>query len=165
MAHRAAGSGRPLSAGPPPVPRVATARDIPALFSVRTSVRENHLDLAQLAERGVTPRSVAGMLSGGDARTWVVEEDGAVVAFSMADARTGTLFALFVRPEFEGRGHGRALLAAAERWLFEAGWETIWLQTGRDPDIRAHGFYRAAGWTLVGDADHEDVRYEKLRPG
>ena len=143
--------------------RAATAADIPALFDVRTSVRENHLDLARLAERGVTPTSIAAMLAGGDCRAWVAEERGAVVAFSMADARQGTVFALFVRPEAEGRGHGRALLRAAEDWLFAAGWETIWLQTGKEPHIRAHRVYRAAGWELVGPADHEDVRYEKRR--
>ena len=142
---------------------MATVADIPALFTVRTSVRENHLDLAQLAERGVTPGSMRAMITGGDARAWVVEEDAEVVAFSMADARTGTVFALFVRPGAQGRGNGRALLDAAERWLFDAGWETIWLQTGRDPHIRAHRLYRAAGWTLVGEAEHEDVRYEKQR--
>lgn len=65
-----------------------------------------------------------------------------VAGFSMADARTGTLFGLFVRPACEGRGHGRALLEAAERWLFDAG---------------------AAGWTLAGEADLDDVRYEKTR--
>ena len=162
MARRATEHGQPLSAQP--VPRVATARDIPALFAVRTSVRENHLDLAQLADRGVTPRTIADMIASGDARAWVIEEHGAVVAFAMADARTGTVFALFVRPEAEGRGNGRALLAVAEEWLFDAGWETIWLQTGRDPHIRAHRLYRAAGWQLVGEADHDDVRYEKQRP-
>lgn len=144
--------------------RTATRADIPALFDVRTSVRENHLDLARLAERGVTPRSIAGMLASGDARAWVVEDAGRIVGFSMADARTGTVFALFVRPDAEGRGVGHALLGAAERWLFDAGWETIWLQTGEDPRIRAHGFYRAHGWRQVGPADHGDVRYEKGRP-
>jgi GNAT superfamily N-acetyltransferase len=145
--------------------RDATTADIPALFAVRTSVRENHLDLAQLAARGVTPWSIAAMLADGAARAWVVEEHGEVVAFSMADARVGTVFALFVRPEAEGRGFGRALLGAAEAWLFGAGCETIWLQTGREPHLRAHRLYRAAGWELVGPADHEDVRYEKHRGG
>ena len=143
--------------------RVATVADIPAMFDVRTSVRENHLDLAQLAARGVTPRTVADMLAGGDARSWVAEEDGDVVGFSTADARTGTVYALFVRPGAERRGHGRALLAAAEAWLFDAGWEVIWLQTGEDPQIRAHRFYRASGWHCAGAADHGDVRYEKHR--
>lgn len=151
-------------AGEPVEPRVARIDDIPAMFSVRTSVRENHLDLAGLAARGVTPRTVADLVRSHDARAWVIERGGEVVAFSMADARTGTVFALFVRPDAERRGFGRALLEAAERWLFDAGWETIWLQTGRDPAIRAHGVYRAAGWQPAGDADHDDVRYEKRRP-
>ena len=144
--------------------RVATVADVPALFAVRTSVHENHLDLAQLADRGVTPASIAEMIAGHDSRAWVREENGAVVAFTMADARTGTVFELFVHPEAQHRGHGRSLLRAAEDWLFDAGWETIWLQTGRDPRIRAHGFYRAAGWRFAGPADHDDVRYEKRRP-
>ncbi len=150
--------------GPAAAIRLATAADIPALFDVRTSVRENHLDLDGLAERGVTPRSVAEMLAEDDARAWVAEDAGRVVAFCIADARTGTVFALFVRPEAEGRGHGRALLAEAERFLFDAGWETIWLQTGKDPEIRAHRLYRAAGWTQAGAASRDDVRYEKQRP-
>ena len=143
--------------------RVATVADIPALFTVRTSVRENHLGLGQLAERGVTPETIALMLDGEDARTWVAEERGDVVAFSMADARAGTIFALFVHPDAEGRGHGRALLRTAEEWLFGAGWETIWLQTAEETYTRAHRVYRAAGWTQVGPADHGDVRYEKTR--
>ena len=144
--------------------RLATAADSPGMLAVRTSVIENHLDLGQLAERGVTHESIAAMLADDDMRTWVIEDAGEVVAFTMADARTGTVYALFVKPGAEKRGHGRALLEACEHFLFRAGWETIWLQTGRDAHNRAHGFYRAAGWQLVGPADHDDVRYEKHRP-
>ena len=144
--------------------RPATAADIPALFAVRTSVRENHLDLEQLADRGVTAESMAAMLADDDMRTWVIEEQGGVAGFTMADARTGTVYALFVKPDSDRRGYGRTLLRACEDFLFYAGWETIWLQTGREPHNRAHGFYRAAGWYLVGPADHDDVRYEKHRP-
>lgn len=143
--------------------RVATPADIPALFVVRTSVRENHLDLAQLAEREVTPDSVAAMLENPKTRTWVVDEGSSVVAFCMADARSGTVFALFVHPDAEGRGYGRALLHAAEEWLFAAGWETIWLETAQEPHFRAHHVYRNAGWHFIRSADHGDVRYEKRR--
>jgi len=143
--------------------RPATAADIPVLFAVRTSVNENHLDLEQLAERGVTTESIAAMLADDDMRTWVVEDRAEIVGFAMADARTGTVYALFVKAGADGRGHGRTLLQACEDFLFNAGWETIWLQTGKDPHIRAHGFYRAAGWHLVGPSDHDDVRYEKHR--
>ena len=149
---------------PAPVrPRLATPADVPAIFAIRTSVRENHLGLAQLAERGITPAVVEATLAREDARTWVVAARDAVAAFCMADAQEGTVFALFVHPTAEGRGYGRALLREAEAWLFGAGWETLWLQTGADPSFRAHRFYRAAGWSLVGPADHGDVRYEKRR--
>ena len=144
-------------------PRLATPADVPALFAIRTSVRENHLGLAELAERGITPAVVEGTLAREGARTWVVEVRGAIAAFCMADAWQGTVFALFVHPSAEGRGYGRALLREAEAWLFGAGWETLWLQTGADPSFRAHRLYRAAGWSLVGPADHGDVRYEKRR--
>lgn len=141
--------------------RVARPSDLPALFAVRTSVRENHLTLAQLAERGVTPTSVAAQLDAPAARTWVAERAGEVVGFSMADGATGSVFALFVHPRAERGGVGRALLAAAEGWLFARGWATIRLQTGAEPALRAHRVYRAAGWRLVGPANHGDVRYEK----
>ena len=149
--------------GRSPAIRVAEPRDVPALFAVRTSVRENHLDLAQLAERGVTPGSVARQLDAATARTWVAEHGGRVVGFSMADGASGSVFALFVDPAAQGCGVGRALLAAAESWLFAQGWPVIWLQTGEEPELRAHHVYRAAGWRLAGPADHGDVRYEKRR--
>jgi len=149
--------------GVPAAVRIATYSDIAALFSIRTSVRENHLDLAQLADRGVTPASVADMLADPKARTWVIEERSQIVGFCMADAREGTVFAVFVHPGAEGRGYGRALLRAAEGWLFSSGWDTIWLNTGEEMHNRAHRLYRAAGWNLVGPAEHEDVRYEKHR--
>ncbi len=140
--------------------RRATAEDVPALFSIRTSVVENHLDIAQLAARGVTSDSVKAMLDRDTERVWVAEDKNVVVAFSMADATTGTVFALFVHPLVQGRGYGRALLRVAEDWLFSTGWETAWLNTDQSP-TRAHEFYRAAGWVMVGPADHGDVRYEK----
>lgn len=141
--------------------RIATPQDIPAIFEVRTSVRENHLDITRLAERGITPESVASMLDGDGLRTWVAENGDAVAGFVVADANVGCVSALFISPGAEGKGHGRELLHTAEQWLSAAGWETIWLQTGEDLKNRAHHFYRSAGWRLVGPADHGDVRYEK----
>jgi GNAT superfamily N-acetyltransferase len=153
----------PLSSEQSVAVRIATRDDVAALFAVRTRVRENHLDLAQLAERGITPDSVAEMLARGHARAWIVEESQGVCGFSLADAQAGSISALFVGPEAEGRGYGRALLQVAEEWLYASGWSTIWLRTGGESHNRAHGFYRAAGWVMTGPIDHGDVRYEKPR--
>ncbi|XAH23773.1 GNAT family N-acetyltransferase [Xylophilus sp. GW821-FHT01B05] len=94
--------------------RIATPADITAVFDVRTSVRENHMSMAELAAIGVTPDTLAAMLSG-DGRGWVAQEQGEVMAFAMADAADATVFAMFVRSSSEGRGLGRQLMAQAEQ--------------------------------------------------
>jgi len=101
--------------------RVADAADVPSIFDVRTSVLENHMSLEELARVGITPETVTAMRSG-DSRAWVAEEDERMVAFSMADAGTSTVFAMFVRPGIEGKGLGRALMTETERWLFSQSW-------------------------------------------
>ena len=147
--------------------RLATAADVETLFALRTSVRENHESREQLAAIGVTPETIAAALAG-PARAWLVEDAaGDALGFAMADRAEGTLFALFVRPDTERRGVGRALLAAAEAWLFDGGWKEIWLFTGSDPSLRAHRVYLAAGWQVAGEVDGQ-IRYTKRaapRPG
>jgi GNAT superfamily N-acetyltransferase len=147
--------------------RLATAADVETLFALRTSVRENHQSREELAAIGVTPETITAALTG-PARAWLVEDGaGDALGFAMADSAEGTLFALFVRPDAERRGVGRALLAAAEAWLFARGWEEIWLLTGSDPSLRAHRVYLAAGWQVVSELDGQ-LRYTKraaARPG
>src|SRR5262249_30093980 len=93
---------------------------------------------------------------------WVVEDAGRVVGVSIADADTGTIYALFVLPEYEGRGLGRALLDAAVSWLWVQGAERVWLDTG--PETRAAGFYRRLGWQAVGSTPKGETRFELVRP-
>jgi GNAT superfamily N-acetyltransferase len=143
--------------------RVACDADIPAIFEVRTSVRENHLSLEELARRGITPDSIREMM-GSTSRAWVAEEDGRVVAFSMANAAGATVWAMFVRPEHEGRGIGRELMRRAEEWLFSRGCGEIWLLTDRNPRVRANGFYQRLGWTSAGMQEDGQVKYVKMSP-
>lgn len=139
--------------------RVAAASDVPALFDVRLSVTENAMTLEELAGVGVTPDSVRAALEA-DARAWLAEVDGEPAAFAMADNEEGCVFAMFVRPGFERRGLGRALMAEAERYLFRDH-DVLWLNTGEDANIRAHGFYRRLGWRMAGPAGNGETRYEK----
>ena len=87
---------------------------------------------------------------------WVWEEDGRILGFSAADTRDGTIWALFIDPDHEGRGIGRALLAKACDVLREAGHRTATL--GTEPGSRADRFYREAGWTAL----HIDKRGEQV---
>lgn len=140
--------------------RFATEEDIPALFDIRTSVRENHQSREELAEIGVTPQSIAEMLRT-NSRAWLAEVEGTPAAFTMADAGEGTVFAMFVRPEYEGRGLGKALMRETESWLFAQGWDEIWLLTGSDPALRANGFYRHLGWRDAGVQEDGQIKYVK----
>lgn len=143
--------------------RLATLADVEALFEVRTSVRENHQSRAELATIGVTPESIAEML-GSSSRAWLAEADGQAVAFAMADAGQATIFAMFVRPGYEGRGLGRALMREAEGWLFSQACQEIWLLTGGDPSLRAHGFYVHLGWASAGPQEDGQIKYVKAGP-
>lgn len=94
-------------------------------------------------------------------RGWVVEEDATVVGFGIALRDTRNIWALFIDPDHEGRGHGRCLLDAMTNWLWEQGSEPIWLST--DPGTRAEAFYERAGWQRAGAMPNGEARFEKTR--
>lgn len=139
--------------------RVAGTEDIEALFSIRTSVTQNHLSREELAKMGITPESLHELISA-EPCAWLAEVEGVAAGFSMADQEEGSVFAMFVRPEFEGRGLGRMLMERAEEALFRKH-RTIWLVTSAASEVRANGFYRKLGWQPVAVLEGGDLRYEK----
>ena len=142
---------------------LATPDDIETLFDIRTSVGQNHQSREELAALAVTADRLAEMLHT-RSRAWLARADGTAAGFSMADSARATVFALFVRPGFEGRGIGRRLIAEAEGWLFGQGWDQIWLSIGSDESLRVLGFCRHLGWVPAGVLDNGQVRFVKRRP-
>lgn len=140
--------------------RPAQLGDVPGIFHVRTSVNENVLSHAELAEMGITDSAVSSMIARRSC-AWVALQGDELIGFSMIDQDEGALFAVFVLPAYEGRGVGRRLLALAERELFTQH-AVAWLETRRDS--RAAGFYRRLGWADEQDAGHGDIRLQKHRP-
>lgn len=140
--------------------RDATEDDIPAIFEVRTSVRENHLSVEQMAEMGVTFETIGEALREHPC-IWVAAKEDQIVGFSMVDVENSCMFAAFVRPEHEGLGVGRQLVERAEAFLFERH-PLIWLET--DGSSRAAGFYERLGWKRTEELESGDVRLQKHRP-
>lgn len=140
--------------------RDATDDDIAHIFEVRTSVRENHLSVAQMADLGITPETVRAVLEKAPC-IWVAVQESIVVGFSMSDMAQGCVFAAFVRPEWEGKGIGRRLIERAEDFLFEHH-ACIWLNT--DGASRAAKIYERLGWTPVARLANGEIRFEKRRP-
>jgi len=136
--------------------RRATVADIPAMSRIRLAVRENRLsDPGRITEEMY--RDYLDDLG----RGWVAELAGEIVGFSVADRGDGTIWALFVAPGREGLGAGKRLLGQAVTWLFEIGFDEVWL--GTQPGTRADGFYAAQGWTQEGMKDDVEVWYRLRR--
>lgn len=136
--------------------RRAERRDIPAMQRVRLSVRENELTSTVITEDDY----ISAIEETG--RGWVIETDGTVVAFAVGNAVTGNIWALFVDPQHEGRGHGRRLHDEMIASLFSSGLARLWLSTS--PDTRAQRFYEAAGLRHLGTVAGGEALYELQNP-
>jgi GNAT superfamily N-acetyltransferase len=138
------------------VPRQATRRDLDGIWRVRHSVAENTLTPGRILDDEVIAQlEVTG-------RGWVVEEGGEIVAFAIGNAADASVWALFVDPRAQGRGHGSRLHDTMVDWLWARGLSTLWLGTGSD--TRARGFYERRGWRCVGPHGHDEVRLELANP-
>jgi len=134
--------------------RPAVRADLPRIFEIRSSVRENRLS----DPSRVTERDAAWFVD--NAFLWVWEEaDAGITGFSGSDPRDGSIWALFVAPGHEGKGIGRALLDRCCNALREAGHKTAVLST--EPGTLAERHYRAAGWTEAGTSPRGDLIFRK----
>lgn len=135
--------------------RQARRGDIGAMHRLRCAVRENRLTTSVITEAHYAPAIED------TGRGWVIEADGAIVAFAVGNAETGNIWALFVDPEHERRGHGRRLLEVMVEWLFSRGLQRLWL--GTEPATRASRFYAAAGWSCAGVGPAGEAHFELRR--
>jgi GNAT superfamily N-acetyltransferase len=132
--------------------RQAVDADIPAMHRIRLAVREN-----QLGDPSMVQPDDYRLMIEERGRGWVAEADGRIAGFAVVDVKRSNIWALFVDPDFEGRGIGRRLHDTMLDWLFSTGVERVWLST--DSGTRAEAFYQAAGWERAGDYKGE-ARYE-----
>jgi GNAT superfamily N-acetyltransferase len=132
--------------------RQARREDIEEMHGVRSSVHENRLvSTAISADDYVAAIEQTG-------RGWVIEVDGRIVAFAIGNLQTGNVWALFVDPDYEGRGYGRRLHDTMVGWLWSQGLQRLWLTTS--PNTRAERFYRSAGWMDAGQTEHGEISLE-----
>ncbi len=134
--------------------RGAAVGDIAAMHVARCAVRENRLSRPDR----ITAEDYRAMLER-DGRGWVAEVDGRIVGFAVADLCRFNVWALFVDPDHERCGIGRALHDVMMTWFFEQpGVESVWLTTA--PGTRAEEFYRRSGWSDHGLDANGEVRFE-----
>lgn len=133
--------------------RPATIADIPAMHELRLRVRENRLsDPGRVTEDAYRPYVAAG-------GAWVAEVEGRLVGFAIVDLAARSVWALFVAPEAEGRGIGRALhdhMLARAKAL-----DIARLSLSTAPGTRAASFYRRAEWAETGVTAQGELRFER----
>ncbi len=133
--------------------RGAQTSDIKQMSSVRLSVKENKLSNPEL----VTLEDYEQYLTR-SGKGWICETGNQTVGFSIADIKGHNIWALFVRPEYEGLGIGRKLHEIMINWYFSQTTEKVWLGTW--PKTRADRFYRTYGWKETGRQSNGEIKFE-----
>jgi GNAT superfamily N-acetyltransferase len=133
--------------------REANINDIDDYMVVRMAVKENILNNPALVTRKDNEDYLTIHGKG-----WVCETGNQIVGFSIVGLAQHNIWALFVHPEFEGKGIGRKLHDIMLDWYFTQTEETVWL--GTSPNTRAEIFYRKSGWTEAGMHGKNEIKFE-----
>lgn len=132
--------------------RQATTEDIPQIQIVRNSVKEN-----QLSNPNLIPDNLVEEFITKRGKGFVCEIDDKIVGFSIVDFVENNVWALFILPDFEGKGIGKKLHQLMLDEYFRKTKETIWLST--EAYSRAETFYKKQGWKNTGFHGNE-VKFE-----
>ena len=137
--------------------RTATANDVATMHAIRTRVRENRLsDPSVITEQDYHDFMARNTMG------WVCEHDGVMMGFAMVDVEARNVWALFVAPEHEFMGVGRAL----HETMLGCYWQRQdVLRLSTAPNTRAEAFYRKAGYDAVGLSSSGEVLFEMWRNG
>ena len=136
--------------------REATITDVDQIQIVRNSVKENTLSDPGL----VTNQDCINYITK-RGKGWVCEDAGSIVGFAITDLQENNIWALFILPEYEGKGIGKQLHKIMLDWHFSKSNDTIWLGTA--PGTRAESFYRHQGWKETG-MHGKEIKFE-MSPG
>lgn len=128
--------------------RRAIVEDVDSIFDVRTSVRENHMSEEDLAEIGVTRESTRQAIMDNSLPIWCAFVNEQLIGFSSIKIADKELFALFVRPEHEGKGAGSMLHDIAVNWWVR-NFPNEPLNLNTNKNARSFSFYQKREWVEV----------------
>lgn len=132
--------------------READITDIPQCQIVRRSVKENILSDPGLVTDDDYKKYLTVRGKG-----WVCENNNQIIGFAIADLKDHNIWALFLHPQYEGRGIGKRLHDIMLAWYFQQTKETVWLTTAFN--TRAETFYRMQGWVEAGKHGSKEIKF------
>lgn len=133
--------------------REAQLSDIAQIQIVRHAVKEN-----RLSDPALVPDSDVVDYITRRGKGWVCVIDDVIVGFSIVSVLDNNVWALFLNPDFEGKGIGKKLHHDMMDWYFNQTGADIWLSTA--PGTRAESFYRKAGWKQTGITKSGEIKFE-----
>ena len=133
--------------------REAQEAEIVPMHVIRVAVKENVLSNPDL----ITHNDYYEFLFE-RGKGWVCEIDNNIVGFAIIDLQENNIWALFVHPNYESIGVGKALHKTMLDWYFKTNENKLWL--GTEPNSRAANFYKKAGWQLVGMHGSNELKFE-----
>jgi GNAT superfamily N-acetyltransferase len=133
--------------------RIAVSADIPGIQVVRHSVKEN-----TLSDPALVPDKDVEDYIHNRGKGWVCVANDRIVGFAIISLTDKNVWALFIHPDFEGKGIGRKLHDYMVDWYFSQTNSPLWLGTA--PNTRAEKFYREAGWKETGTHGKGEVKFE-----
>lgn len=132
--------------------REAHIGDIQQIQIVRNAVKEN-----VLSDPGLVTDNDCKVFLTERGKGWICEIDNEIIGFAIADLKEDNIWALFLKPEHEGKGIGSKLHKMMLDWYFSNEKEYVWL--GTSPNTRAEKFYRKAGWTPNGWHGKKELKF------
>ena len=98
---------------------------------------------------------------GANSSVLIGRDGGAIIATAMVghDGHRGWVYYVATDPDHRGKGHGRAIMNAAEEWLREAGIAKMQLMV-RSDNTRVQAFYESIGYD-----EQERILYAKWLDG
>lgn len=129
--------------------RLVNAGDLPALLALFADC-----DVSKSAEPEQARKIWAQILAREGLMIFVSDEDSRIVSTCMlitapnllrGGRQHGILENVATHPDFQGRGHGRAVVAAALAEAWKQDCHQVLMQSGR-ADPRVHRFYEACGF-------------------
>jgi putative acetyltransferase len=148
--------------------RLANPRDAEAIYNVHrrsvsalcgTAYSESQLAVwSELRTARDYGRSIE------KAHVLVAESPWEVIGFAVLGCKSGELHALYVHPEWTGRGVGGRLLTAVEARALELGHSVVTLNA----TLNAVTFYEAQGYTALGPGSYSlpeglELRCERMQ--
>ncbi|MDO8999127.1 MAG: GNAT family N-acetyltransferase [Bacteroidota bacterium] len=133
--------------------REAKVEDIKGIQAVRKLAHE----YALLGATRISDKKFAEYITT-NGKGWVCEVDGTIVGFSIVDLKGNSIWALFVKPQFEKQGIGKQLYTLMMDWYFDQTKESIWHTTSLT--TKSEQSYTKLGWVNQGKNNVGETKFE-----